>query len=139
MTSARLYVGNFPWSTTEDDLRTLFGQHGAVRFAKIITDRETGRSRGFGFVEFESIDDAQLAMTATDEQDFNGRALRVREASQREPSSEGQSRPQQSYAPRQDYRPQPPPDDRGNRPSEGRKPPRQRRRPRSEDQGDYQD
>jgi len=79
----KLYVGNLPFSTTEEDLRELFGQHGEVTSAKVITDRETGRSRGFAFVEMDA-NGAQEAMRALDGNQFGGRPLRVNEAQERE-------------------------------------------------------
>ncbi len=79
-----LYVGNLPYNTSEDDLKEVFGPYGEVSSAKIITDRETGRSRGFGFVEIES-DAAQKAIDALDGKEFGGRSLRVNEARERKP------------------------------------------------------
>lgn len=70
----KLYVGNLPFSTTEDDLRELFGQHGNVESAQIVTDRETGRPRGFAFVE---MDNADAAIQALDNQPYGGRNLKV--------------------------------------------------------------
>ena len=61
----RIYVGNLPFSTTEDELREFFGQHGAVTSAAIVIDRETGRPRGFGFVEMANDEEAKKAITAT--------------------------------------------------------------------------
>ena len=78
----KLYVGNLPYSTTEEDLRSLFAQHGPTSVA-VITDRETGRSRGFGFVEFETDASAEAARTALDGKDMDGRPLRVSEAHDR--------------------------------------------------------
>jgi len=78
-----IYVGNLPWSTTEDDLRRTFGQYGEVQSAKVIMDRETGRSRGFGFVEMED-DAADQAIEALNGQDMGGRGLKVNEAKPRE-------------------------------------------------------
>jgi RNA recognition motif-containing protein len=78
-----IYVGNLPWSTTEDDLRRTFGQYGEVQSAKVIMDRETGRSRGFGFVEMED-DAADQAIQALNGQDMGGRGLKVNEAKPRE-------------------------------------------------------
>lgn len=78
--SKKLYVGNLPFSTTESDLRALFERHGSVASANVITDRETGRSRGFGFVEMEEASDAEEAMRALDGSDMGGRPLRVNEA-----------------------------------------------------------
>lgn len=84
MSNNKLYVGNFPFSTTESDLETAFAAHGSVQSVRILTDRETGRSRGFGFVEMASDAEAQAAIDALDGQDFNGRALRVNVARPRE-------------------------------------------------------
>jgi len=80
----KLYVGNLPWSTTEADLRDMFGRFGEVASAAVITDRETGRSRGFGFVELEEGDAADRAIEQLDGTDMGGRALRVNEAQQRQ-------------------------------------------------------
>ena len=74
-----LFVGNLPFSTSDDDLRRLFEPHGTVESARVITDRETGRSRGFGFVEMPD-DDARTAIEALDGSDFGGRPLGVNEA-----------------------------------------------------------
>jgi RNA recognition motif-containing protein len=79
-----LYVGNLPYSTSEDDLKDLFVQYGEVNSAKIITDRETGRSRGFGFVEMAT-DGVEDAISALDGKEFGGRSLRVNEARERKP------------------------------------------------------
>lgn len=76
----KLYVGNLPWSATEDELRALFGEFGSVESVAIITDRETGRSRGFGFIEIASAEGALKAVAQLDGRDFGGRALRVNEA-----------------------------------------------------------
>ncbi len=75
----KLYVGNLPWSTTEADLRDMFSSFGEVLSAAVITDRDTGRSRGFGFVELEAAG-AEKAVAELDGRDFGGRALRVNEA-----------------------------------------------------------
>ncbi|HEX4592060.1 MAG TPA: RNA-binding protein [Gemmataceae bacterium] len=77
-----LYVGNLPFSTTSEDLEQLFGQHGTVTRAQVMTDRETGRSRGFGFVEMS--DGADAAIQALNGNPFQGRALTVNEARPRE-------------------------------------------------------
>jgi RNA recognition motif-containing protein len=75
----KIYVGNLPFSATEDDVKELFGQHGAVHSVALINDRETGRPRGFGFIEVD--DDALSAMIQNlDGQEMDGRALRVNEA-----------------------------------------------------------
>ena len=81
--SKKLYVGNLAFSTTEDELRDLFEQHGKVDSVNVITDRETGRSRGFGFVEMDDDSAANSAMEALDGRDFGGRNLRVNEAQER--------------------------------------------------------
>lgn len=74
-----LYVGNLPWATTEDELRDLFSPHCSVVSARIITDRETGRSRGFGFVEVEGAD-VERVVEATNGMEVGGRQLVVNEA-----------------------------------------------------------
>ncbi|UZP68709.1 RNA-binding protein [Desulfovibrio mangrovi] len=81
--SKNIYVGNLSWSATDDDLRSLFSDYGSVLSAKVIEDRETGRSRGFGFVEMENADALQ-AIEALNGQNFQGRDLRVNEAQPRE-------------------------------------------------------
>jgi RNA recognition motif-containing protein len=75
----KLYVGNLPFSTTEDDLSDLFAEVGNVESVRIITDRETGRSRGFGFVEMAD-EDAEKAINQFNGTDMNGRPLTVNEA-----------------------------------------------------------
>jgi RNA recognition motif-containing protein len=75
----KVYVGNLPFRTTEDELNSLFSQVGAVESVTIITDRETGRSKGFGFVSMGS-DDADKAIAQFNGAQFNGRALTVNEA-----------------------------------------------------------
>jgi cold-inducible RNA-binding protein len=75
----KLYVGNLSFDTTEDSLRTLFAVHGTVESAKLISDRDTGRPRGFGFVEMSNAD-ASRAMQALNGKEFEGRALKVNEA-----------------------------------------------------------
>lgn len=79
----RVYVGNLPFSCTNDKLRDLFAKHGQVDSAQVVTDRETGRSRGFGFVEMAD-EDARKAIEALNQQDFDGRTLVVNEAKPRE-------------------------------------------------------
>ncbi len=86
--SKKIYVGNLPFSTTEDGLRDLFAQHGEVHSVAIITDRETGRSRGFGFVEMDQ-DGAGKAISALDQTEMDGRSLKVNEAKPREGRSSG--------------------------------------------------
>ena len=79
-----LYVGNLPWSTSEEDLESHFAQFGNVSAVRIITEGRTGRSKGFGFVEMESDDEAKAAIEALDGKDFGGRDLRVNEAKPRD-------------------------------------------------------
>ena len=88
--SKTLYVGNLPWSTTEADLTTAFEAHGQVISARIITERETGRSRGFGFVEVEDADAANMVKLMNGFQ-FGGRPLIVNEAKPRQPKTRGGS------------------------------------------------
>ena len=83
--SRKIYVGNLPWSTTSSDLEAMFSPHGAVRSAEVISDRETGRSRGFGFVEMETDEGLQAAINALNGQEINGRPLTVNEARERTP------------------------------------------------------
>ena len=78
----KLFVGNLSFDTTEDSLRTLFSQHGAVESVKLISDRDTGRPRGFGFIEMSNAD-ASRAMQALNGKDFEGRSLKVNEAQER--------------------------------------------------------
>ena len=84
-----IYVGNLSWSCTNDDLMQLFSQHGTVARAQVILDRETGRSRGFGFVEMNDDVEAQKAIEALNEFDFRGRPLTVNEAKPREERPRG--------------------------------------------------
>ena len=79
-----IYVGNISWNTKENDLRELFEQHGQVDSARILKDRETGRSRGFGFVEMGNDDEARAAIEALNGFEVDGRQLRVNEARPRE-------------------------------------------------------
>jgi RNA recognition motif-containing protein len=85
----KIYVGNLPWSTTSQDLEAMFAPHGAVRSAEVISDRETGRSRGFGFVEMETDEGLQAAISALNGQEINGRPLTVNEARERTPRPGG--------------------------------------------------
>jgi RNA recognition motif-containing protein len=80
----RIYVGNLPYTANDDELRELFSQYGEVVSVSLVTDRETGRPRGFGFVEMPA-DDADDAISALDGKDMGGRALRINEARPREP------------------------------------------------------
>jgi cold-inducible RNA-binding protein len=78
--SKKLYVGNLPFSVTESELRSLFQSHGPVESVNVIMDRETGRPRGFAFVEMQEASDAANAIRALDGSDMGGRSLRVNEA-----------------------------------------------------------
>lgn len=80
----KLYVGNLSYSVDSSQLQELFGQHGSVQSAEVIADRETGRSKGFGFVEMGSDQEAQAAIAALNGQQFEGRALTVNEAKPKE-------------------------------------------------------
>ncbi len=82
-----IYVGNLSYETTSAQLTDLFSSHGDVSSARVITDRETQRSKGFGFVEMDDDAAAQAAIDALNEQEVNGRALRINEAKPREPRS----------------------------------------------------
>jgi RNA recognition motif-containing protein len=77
-----IYVGNLPFGSSEDDIRQLFAQYGSVQSVKLITDRDTGRPRGFGFVEMEG-GDADTAIEALNGQEFGGSSLRINEARER--------------------------------------------------------
>ena len=79
-----IYVGNLPFETTEDQLQVAFTEHGEVTSARIITDRMTGRSRGFGFVEMADNSEAEAAIQALNGKDFGGRQLTVNEARPKE-------------------------------------------------------
>ena len=89
---AKIYVGGLPYSTTEQELSDLFAAHGAVASVRIITDKFTGQSRGFGFVEMSSDGEAQAAITALNGTQFGGRTLTVNEARLQEPRSGGGGR-----------------------------------------------
>ena len=80
-----IYCGNIAYTTTEDDLRDLFSTHGEVSAVRVITDRDTGRSKGFGFVEMVDVGEAKQAIEALDGKDFMGRDVRINEARPREP------------------------------------------------------
>lgn len=86
---SKLYVGNLSYNTTSSDLEQLFAQHGTVQSAEVISDRETGRSKGFGFVQMGSDAEAQAAIAAVNGQQHDGRALTVNEAKPREERSGG--------------------------------------------------
>ena len=90
--TTKLYVGNLSFKTTSDDLRDYFSQAGTVESASVIEDRETGRSRGFGFVEMATNEDAQAAIEQFNGKDLNGRNLTVNEARPREDRGGGGGR-----------------------------------------------
>ncbi|MEP7148695.1 MAG: RNA-binding protein [Acidobacteriota bacterium] len=87
--STKLYVGNLSFNTSSQDLETMFAEAGTVQSANIVEDRETGRSRGFGFVEMSSKEEAQTAITNFDGKELDGRSLKVNEAKPRENRSAG--------------------------------------------------
>ncbi len=84
-----LYVGNLPWSVNDEGLTSMFAAHGAVGRAKVVMDRETGRSRGFGFVTMTNDAEGKTAIDSLNGKDLEGRALRVREAEPRQPGGAG--------------------------------------------------
>jgi RNA recognition motif-containing protein len=86
---SKIYVGGLPYAATEQQLSELFATHGAVESARVITDKFTGQSRGFGFVEMASDSEAQSAITALNGADFGGRTLTVNEARPQEPRTGG--------------------------------------------------
>lgn len=88
--AVKLYVGGLPWKTTSDELKEMFSQSGTVESATVITDKFTGRSRGFGFVEMSSDEEAQKAIETWNGKDFEGRNLTVNEA---KPMGERSDRP----------------------------------------------
>lgn len=85
----KLYVGNMGYDVSSSDLQQLFEPHGAVQSAEVINDRDTGRSKGFGFVEMASDQEAQAAISALNGKDHGGRALTVNEAKPRAPRTGG--------------------------------------------------
>lgn len=94
-----LYVGNLPFDVTEEQIHELFSQHGDVEAVRMINDRDTGRYRGFSFVEMEA-SGAEAAMSALDGTQFGGRTLRVNEAQQRERPAREEGRRPQRYSDR---------------------------------------
>lgn len=87
----KLFVGGLPFSTSSDMLRELFGQAGSVESATVVTDRDTGRSRGFGFVEMASTEEADQAVSRFNGHELEGRRLQVEKAKESRPRSGGQS------------------------------------------------
>jgi RNA recognition motif-containing protein len=92
----KIFVGNLAFDTTNHDLQELFGSIGTCDSATVVTDRDTGRSRGFGFVEMSSAGDAQRAISELNGREVHGRALRVSEANER-PSNSGSRGPRRGY------------------------------------------
>lgn len=89
---SKLYVGGLPYAATESELTTLFGTHGTVSSARVIMDKFTGQSRGFGFVEMSSPEEAQAAISALNGSQMDGRSLTVNEAKPQEARSGGGDR-----------------------------------------------
>src|SRR6188768_3027052 len=87
--STKLYVGNLSFNTSSEQLESIFAEAGTVQSASVVEDRETGRSRGFGFVEMSTKEEAQAAISALDGKDVDGRNLKVNEAKPRENRSGG--------------------------------------------------
>lgn len=86
---SKIYVGGLPYSATESQLNDLFAAHGTVESARVITDKFTGQSRGFGFVEMSAAEEARAAITALNGTQFDGRTLTVNEAKPKEQSGGG--------------------------------------------------
>lgn len=86
---SKLYVGGLPYSATESQLTTIFAEHGTVESARVIADKFTGQSRGFGFVEMSTAEEAKAAITALNGSQMDGRSLTVNEAKPMEPRSGG--------------------------------------------------
>jgi len=89
MQNQKLYVGSLPYKTSEDELQQLFGQYGTVTSAKVVTDRVTGQSKGFGFVEMSTEEEAQKAIEGLNGSQMGGRSLVVSVARPPEPRQEG--------------------------------------------------
>jgi cold-inducible RNA-binding protein len=100
----KLFVGNIPHSTTEAELRTLFEPHGGVEQVSIVTDRDTGRSRGFAFVEMTDSGEAEKAIVALNGKELGGRALNVNEARPKTERSSGSRGQRSGGGGRDDYR-----------------------------------
>lgn len=98
--SKKLFVGGLAWATTDDSLRAAFAPFGKLTEAKVICDRQTGRSRGFGFVTFESDADADAARQALNEKELDGRVIRINDAD--ESSKKSPNAPKRPFRPKQD-------------------------------------
>jgi RNA recognition motif-containing protein len=101
---SKIYVGGLPYSATDQQLNDLFAAHGSVESARVITDRFTGQSRGFGFVEMSSAEEAKAAIEALNGTQLDGRTLTVNEARPQEPRSGGQGRGRGGFGGRGDKR-----------------------------------
>jgi RNA recognition motif-containing protein len=88
-----IFVSGLNYSLTSDELSALFSQYGAVTSAKVVTDRDTGRSRGFGFVEMAEDEEGRTAISALDQSEVKGRRINVKEAEERAPRTGGSDRP----------------------------------------------
>ncbi len=87
----KVFVGGLSWDTTDDGLRQAFASYGEITEAKVITDRDTGRSRGFGFVTFAQDDDAKTAISKLDGTNLDGKTVKVNEAQEKSPRGGGRS------------------------------------------------
>lgn len=90
--SVKIYVGNLPFSVNEDQLKELFGSYGKLVQAEVIKDKFSGRSKGFGFITFETREDAEKAISEMNEKDVDGRAIKVSEAKPMDPDRKPQRR-----------------------------------------------
>lgn len=91
MSGRKLFVGGLPYSTSDRQLETLFSNYGTVESARVVTDRMNGRSRGFGFVEMSTAEEAQASISALNGSTYEGRTLTVNEAKPREPRPQGRN------------------------------------------------
>jgi len=99
----KIFVGNLSFNTTSADLETLFSEHGTCESATVVTDRDTGRSRGFGFVEMSSASEAEKAIATLNGRDVAGRQINVSEAKAREGGNGGRSRSAGGFSGRRSY------------------------------------
>jgi cold-inducible RNA-binding protein len=101
--SKKIFVGNLSFNTTSEDLERLFSEHGTCESATVVTDRETGRSRGFGFVEMSSASEADKAISTLNGRDVGGRQINVSEAKAREGGSRPRPRTTGGFSGRRSY------------------------------------